>query len=121
MKRTTYDPTDYAVLHEMGEYVAALSRRKAAPVDTNNHGVALLWLDGELPRPGDEWPYIETDGTVSPGRVGVDGVLYRIPSRERCVAEARRQLRWLPVRRAWWAVRAAVGLAWAWVAARRAR
>jgi hypothetical protein len=110
-------------LQDVNAYLDECERNamRAAAVDTNNHGAALLWLDGELPRPGDEWPYIETDGTVSPGRVGVDGVLYRIPSRERCVAEARRQLRWLAVRRVWWAVRALAGLVGAWVAARRAR
>jgi hypothetical protein len=100
--RTAYDPATDAVLHEMGEYVASLGRRRAAAVDTNNHG-ALFWLD-------------DVDAEELARRAA-----FVPPSRERCVAEARRQLRWLPVRRAWRAVRAAVGLAWAWVAARRAR
>jgi hypothetical protein len=105
MKRTTYDPATYAVLHEMGEYVASLGRPRAAAVDTNNHGALLFAID----------LYADPEGrpTVTLGN-------FAPPSRERCVAEARRQLRWLAVRRAWWAVRAAVGLAWAWVAARRA-
>jgi hypothetical protein len=105
MKRTTYDPATDAVLHEMGESVASLRRTKVA-VDTNNHGALLFAID----------LYADPEGrpTVTLGN-------FAPPSRERCVAEARRQLRWLAVRRAWWAVRAAVGLAWAWVAARRAR